>query len=200
MPRHQPPFRFVPDCPVIKNIEDSKLSEKPKPIEVELAQKTTTKVVPHVFTNVENFLKHQKHHDYILPRQELKSKWESLVKVAADCETKIAAIDADTTDPAEKKRIKDLENLANSVTLKASALVVKAFNLYQQMMGTALRAEWKTIVEEVCFSVGWIKSDGSESTVQRGQTWETLAQCKRKHLLTVTDPDAAEKWVTRTAI
>jgi len=196
VPRHQPPFRFVPDRIVVAKDDDGELSEKPKPIEVELAEKTTTKVSPHIFSNVENFLKHQKQHDYILLQQKAKSKWEGLVKVAVDCENKIANIDAATANQADKKKLKDLETLANKVTLQASALVVKAFNLYQQMSAPALRVEWNDIVQDECFSTGWIMPDGSESTVTRGQTWETLAKCKRDHLLTWCEQDAAERWKT----
>ena len=193
VPRQPPPFRFVPDRTPVINADEGELSGKLKPIEVELAEKTTTKVVPHTFTNVENFLKHQKNHDYILSQQKAKTKWEGFVRIALESETEIAAIDATTANQAEKKKLKDLETLCNSVTLKAAAIVVKAFNLYQQMAGPALRTEWADIVEETCFSTGWTKPDGSESTVQRGQTWETLAKCKRDHLLTWTDQDAAEK-------
>ena len=103
VPRQPPPFRFVPDRAPVINVDDGELSDKQKPIEVELAEKTTTKVVPHTFSNVENFLKHQKHHDYILSQQKAKTKWEGFVKIALDCKGKIASIDADTANQADKK-------------------------------------------------------------------------------------------------
>ena len=43
-PRHAPPFRFVPDRTVIKDLEAGEVTDKLKPIEVELALKTTTKL------------------------------------------------------------------------------------------------------------------------------------------------------------
>ena len=195
VPRHQPPFRFAPDRTVNNNVDDGEQSEKLKPIEVELAERTTTKYVPHVFKNVELFLKHQKQHDYILSQQKAKFKYEQLIKVAIDCENKIAPIEADPAKQsnAEKKRLKDLNALSNKVTLQATASIVNAFNLYQQMCSPALRAEWEDLVQEECFSTGWIKPDGSESTVARGQTWETLAKCKRDYLLTWCEQDSAER-------
>lgn len=110
VPRHPPPFRFVPDRTPVTKGDDGELSDKQKPIKVELAEKTTMKVVPHTFSNVENFLKHQKHHDYILSQQKAKTKWEGLVKISIDCEGEIAVIDANTANQADKKKLKDLES------------------------------------------------------------------------------------------
>jgi hypothetical protein len=41
-----------------------------------------------------------------------------------------------------------------------SAIVVKVFNLYQQMSSTALCVEWDDLVDEICFSAGWIDETG----------------------------------------
>ena len=71
--------------------------------------------------------------------------------------------------------------------------MTKSFTLYQQMSGPALRAELIDIVADHCFSIGWLLPDGTPSTQERGQTWETLADFKRLHLLTVCDKDAAER-------
>ena len=55
------------------------------------------------------------------------------------------------------------------------------------MSGTALRAEWDDLVTETCCTVV------APATQQRGQGWDALVQCKRLHLLTVCDEDAAER-------
>ena len=96
----------------------------------------------------------------------------------------------------KKNSLKRLEELHGSIALKMSAIIVKAFNLYQQMSSPALRAEWDDIVDEICFTKDWLDDKGVKSTVERGQTWDTLMQCKRAHLLTVCDEDAAERWYT----
>ena len=61
--RHPPPFCFVPDK--IKEKENGN-EHLLKLISVELVPKSTMKVVPHTFTNVENFMLYQGQHDYIL--------------------------------------------------------------------------------------------------------------------------------------
>ena len=55
-----------------------------------------------------------------------------------------------------------------------SAIIVKAFNLYQQMSSPALRAEWDDIVDEICFTKDWIDDKKVKFTVKCGQTWDTL--------------------------
>ena len=49
-------------------------------------------------------------------------------------------------------------------------------------------------MDEICFTKDWIDDKGVKSTVKRGQTWDTLKQCKRTHVLTVCDEDASELW------
>ena len=75
-----------------------------------------------------------------------------------------------------------------------NAIIVKAFNLYQQMSSPALCVKWDDIVGEICFTKDWLDDKGVKSTVERGQPWETLKQCKCAHLLTVCDEDAAKQW------
>ena len=55
-----------------------------------------------------------------------------------------------------------------------SAIIVKAFNLYQQMSSPVLRAKWDDIVDEICFTKDWLDDKGVKSTVERDQTWDTL--------------------------
>ena len=74
-PRHDPPLCFVPVKSLAK--EDG-VDEDDKSITVELCDKTTLKVVPYSFVDVESFLNYQKKHAYILDQQELKTKWRKL--------------------------------------------------------------------------------------------------------------------------
>ena len=106
--RHPPPFRFVPDK--VKDKEDGDETSL-KSISVELAPKSTMKVVPHSFTNVENFLLYQGQHDYILNQQEAKPKWISLSLVLNDTEVKtgvLLLIAADVISEKEKKLIEKI--------------------------------------------------------------------------------------------
>jgi hypothetical protein len=194
--RHPPPFRFVPDKIKEKEEGDENLL---KLISVELAPSSTMKVVPHSFTNVENFLLYQGQHDYILSQQEAKPKWITLSLVLNDTEIKVAALtllSADVITTKEKKSLERLKETQDSIALKMNAIIVKAFNLYQQMSSPALRVEWDDIVDEICFTKDWLNDEGVKSPVERGQTWATLTKCKRAHLLTVCDEDAAERWYT----
>jgi len=62
-PRHEPPLRFVPN----KSLDNEDGEDKyNKLITAELNQKTTIKVVPYVFIDVESYLGYQKQHMYIL--------------------------------------------------------------------------------------------------------------------------------------
>jgi hypothetical protein len=66
-----------------------------------------------------------------------------------------------------------------SVTARKEALIKKASTLYQQMSGPALRVEWDEIVIAICFTIV------PPATVERGQDWDVLKECKRLHLLTM---------------
>jgi len=74
-----------------------------------------------------------------------------------------------------------------SVTARKEALTKKAFTLYLQMSGPALCIEWDEIVIALCFTIV------PPATAERGQDWDVLKECKRLHLLTVCDEDAAER-------
>ena len=65
--RYPPPFCFIPNKIKEKEDRDENLL---KSISVELAPKSTMKVVPHSFANVENFMLYQGQHTYILNQQE----------------------------------------------------------------------------------------------------------------------------------
>ena len=73
------------------------------------------------------------------------------------------------------------------------AIITKAFTLYQQMSAAVLCAVWDDISVEHCFTTGRLDEHDAPSNEQRGQDWSTLVDCKRIHLLTVSDPDAAER-------
>ena len=88
----RPPF-FVPD--EIKEKEDGN-EHLLESILVELVPKSTMEVVPHTFTNVENFLLYQMQHNYILNQQKVKPKWISLNLVLNNTEVNVVAINADS--------------------------------------------------------------------------------------------------------
>ena len=75
-----------------------------------------------------------------------------------------------------------------------NVIIVKAFNLYQHMSSPALHAKRDGIVKDICFTKGWLNDKADESTMVRGQTWDTLVQYKRADLLTVCNNDAAKRW------
>ena len=89
-----------------------------------------------------------------------------------------------------------MNDLHDSIALKMNAIIVKAFNLYQQMSSPALHAKWDDIVEDIYFTKGWLNDKGDKSTVVRGQTWDMLVKCKHAHFLTICDKDAAKRWYT----
>ena len=155
-----------------------------KTITVKLNNKTTTKLVPYTFKCVESFLAYQAEHDYILAQQGARVNWDKLEKILIDTLTKLGAISANTINKEEKSTRKKHEELRDSVVIRQEAIIKKAFTLYQQMSGTALRAEWDNLVTETCFTVV------APATQQRGQGWEVLVECKRLNLLTVCDEDA----------
>jgi len=189
-PRHEPPLSFIP--PTLPAPEEGE-EDYHKTITVELTAKTHTKLTPHSFRNVEDFLAYQNMHDYVLSQQGAKTNWDSLELLVPAATAQRDAISANTTDPAEKKLRKKYKEACVSLLKRQDAIMTKAFTLYQQMSGPALRAEWNDIVQEHCFTIGWELHDGTPATHERGQTWMTLADCKRLHLLTVCDKDAAER-------
>jgi hypothetical protein len=189
-PRHDPPLSFVP--PPLPATEEGE-EDYTKTITVELTDKTYHKIIPHSYRNIEDFLAYQKMHDYIMSQQNAKANWDSLELLLPAAELQRDAISANTLDPAEKKTRKKFKDMCVSLKKRQDSIVTKAFTLYQQMSGPALRAEWNDIVSEHCFSSGWPLPDGTVSTYERGQSWTTLAVCKRLHLLTVCDVDAAER-------
>ena len=84
-PRHEPPLRFVPNKSL--DNEDGE-DEYNKSITVELNLKTTMKVVPYAFIDVESFLGYQKQHMSILDQQEAKANWTKLEVIRNDTKTK----------------------------------------------------------------------------------------------------------------
>ena len=149
----------MPDKIKEKEDEDENLL---KSILVELAPKSTMKVVPNFFTNVKNFLLYQGQHDYILNQQKAKPKWRTLSPVLNDAEIKMAAlllISAEVITDKEKNSLKRLEEFHGSIALKMNVIIVKAFNLYHQMSSPALRVEWDDIMDELCFTKDWLNDE-----------------------------------------
>ena len=161
-------------------------------ITVELGPKTTVKVKPFKYTNVEGLLKMKKHHEYILSQQEVKTKWDANRSLLADAKTKILLIDPDTNKSTLIKGLARLNETSDTLTKRAKSLVSKAFTLYQQTLGATLRKEWDKMVQDHWFTTGYLDSNGVAATLERGQDWTTLAECKSLHLLTVCNQYAAE--------
>ena len=189
-PRHNPPCRFVPMKPA--KVEEGEYTTKDT-ITVELGVKTTAKVKPFVFTNVEGLLKMQVHHEYIIQQQESKNKHKTLLGLQADAHAKLLLIPSNSNDAVEIKATERLTELIDTLTRRADALIKKAFVLYQQMSSSTLRDEWDEIVLEHCFKAPWTDAKGVVSITARGQSWDALSQCQMLHLLTVCDQDAAEQ-------
>ena len=82
-----------------------------KTITVELNNKTTTKVEPYIFKDVESFLAYQAEHDYIFPQQGARVNWDKLEKIRVNTLTKLGAISANTINKEEKAARKKHEDL-----------------------------------------------------------------------------------------
>ena len=65
-PRHKPPLRFKPPDILAEDGEELNV----RSITIELDSKTTSKIVPHTFISVEDFLSFQKQHDYVMSQQD----------------------------------------------------------------------------------------------------------------------------------
>ena len=82
-------------------------------ISVELAPKSTMKVVPHTFLNVEHFLLYQIQHKYMLSQQEAMPKWTNFNLVLNDTVLKVVALLANGKEETDtSKNIEDLEGTA----------------------------------------------------------------------------------------
>ena len=160
-PRHEPPLSFIP--PTLPAFEEGE-EDYTKTITVELTAKTHAKLTPHSFRNVEDFLAYQKMHDYVLSQQSAKANWDALEALMPAAIAQRDAISANTIDPAEKKLRKKYKEICVSLKKRQDSIMTKAFTLYQQMSGPALRAEWNDIVSDHCFSTGWLLHDGTPST------------------------------------
>jgi hypothetical protein len=126
---------------------------------------------------VEEFLGYQKQHDYVLSQQSAKANWDYLKTLLLGAIAQRDAISVDTINPTGKKTRKKFKEMCALLTKQQRAIMTKAFMMYQQMSGPALRAEWNDIVREHCFTTGWALHDGTPPTQERGQTWKTLADC-----------------------
>ena len=163
-----------------------------KTITIELTEKTYTKVTPHSFRNVEDFLVYQKQHDYVLLQQSAEANCNSLEVLLPTDIAQRDAISAKTVDAAGKKTRRKFKEMCVLLKKQQDDIMTEAFALYQQMLGPVLRAEWNDIVNERCFTTGWLLLNGTPSTHERGQSWITLADCKRLHLFRVCDEDTVE--------
>ena len=107
-PCHEPPLTFIPlTLPASEEGEE----DYTKTITVELTAKTHTKLTPHSFRNVEDFLAYQNMHDYVLSQQSAKANWDSLEALLPAVIAQLDAISANTIDPAEKKSRKKYKEI-----------------------------------------------------------------------------------------
>jgi hypothetical protein len=189
-PHHKPPLRFIPTK--APEAEDG-VEIKEKSITVELTDDTTMKVTLYTFSNVESFLLLQKHHQYILDQPDANERWNKMELIMGAADAIVSTISATNPNPRETTKRKKQVDLRDGLLKKMNTIVSKAFNLYQQMCASALQAEWDDIVAKHCFMTGWINNEDELSENFRGQSWKTLVECKRLHLLTVCDQDAAER-------
>ena len=189
-PRYDPPLRFVPTkVPSGDDTSDKTL----KTVTVELSQKTTQKVPLYEFHGTETFLQLQKLHSYCLDQQGVRLKHAKLDKLDDEVLKKIDAIPEDTADVTQLEKLRKLELVQEGFSDKMDSLITRSFTLYQQLLSPTLRAEWDEVVQEHCFTSGWIQADATISIEHRGQDWDTLDECKRLHLLKFCKKDAAER-------
>ena len=189
-PRYDPPLRFVPTkVPSGEDRDDKTL----KTVSVELSQKTTQKITLYEYHGTESFLQLQKLHDYCLDQQEVRKKHAKLDKLDDEVLKKIDAIPEDTADKTQLDKLRKLELVQEGFSDKMDSLIIRSFTLYQQMLSVTLRAEWDEVVQDHCFTGGWIQADGTANPDHRGQDWDTLDECKRLHLLKFCKKDAAER-------
>ena len=148
-PRRAPPLRIKP--PDIPSRDDGE-EESHRSINVALDSKTVSKFTPHTFTTVEDFLAFQKQHAYVMSQQDVKANWKKiLVLFKAACVSR-DALSANTVNPAEKKARKKFEDQAAVLKKRVEVIMTKAFTIYQQMCGPALRTEWDQLVQDHCFT------------------------------------------------
>ena len=172
--RHLPPLRFVPQRHAPKEEGDEDYN---KTITVELDSKTTSKIVPHTFVSIEDFLMFQKHHSYVLSQQDAKPNWKKIEVLYLEAVKNRDAISANTIDATEKRTRKKHEDSSAVLLKRKDVIMTKAFTLYQQMCGPSLRAEWDHIVQEHCFTIGWTDAEGDPpSALEQGKEWTTLKE------------------------
>ena len=70
----------------------------------------------------------------------------------------------------------------------------EVFNYFEQLLAESLTPQLVDIVQDECYSEGYIKLNGKKNTSgkKRGLCWSSLTACKRRFLLTVVAEDAAE--------
>ena len=68
------------------------------------------------------------------------------------------------------------------------------------MSSPTLRVNLDNIVNKPNFSTDGFDDAGVKSTVKRGQTLDTLAQCKGVYLLLIANKDAVKRWYTYRAV
>ena len=72
------------------------------------------------------------------------------------------------------------------------SLILESFTPYQQILSPTLHSKWDDIVQEHCFTAGWIDENDVPSPDERGWDWDTLQACLCLHLLMVYKNDVAE--------
>eukprot|EP00957_Ditylum_brightwellii_P106985 8162732-Ditylum_brightwellii.AAC.1 len=88
----------------------------------------------------------QKSHEYFLSQKEARKKHDLHDQADDAILAQIGMILKDTRNKKELADMKKLQDMRMALDKKMDALIVRAFNLYQQMLSPMLRAEWDDIV------------------------------------------------------
>lgn len=128
---------------------------------------------------------------------------EDVLTDDSDAEEEQAASNDDESGEQQPRQItkkkkyqkgkKKLEKLLVSLDKVMQKRVDAAFALFEQILAEEPSERWRSIVVDVCDAESWLDDEGEEQEGARGQTWATLALCKREFMLIVFKKDAAEQ-------
>ena len=166
-PRVAPPVRFVP------NKKQSTTGLRSITIDVTKDQKEKHPLYRH--TDVEGLLCFKRTYDHLARKKEYVKSWNENKKKIDEKK--------DLSSDAAKEAIKELRSSSRNV-------IDSAFQLYGSLLDNSLASEWDSIVEDICHKPGTNKKGAP--TAAKGQTWATLAECRKKRLAKYCPKDSAE--------
>eukprot|EP00957_Ditylum_brightwellii_P077510 5889776-Ditylum_brightwellii.AAC.1 len=88
----------------------------------------------------------QKSHEYFLSQQKARKKHDQHDQADDAVLAQLNTIPKDTCDKKELAGIKKLQDVRMALDKKMYTLIVRAFNLYQQVLSPTLYTEWDNIV------------------------------------------------------